>query len=303
MNNLTFVYGVIYKITNRINGKAYIGQTTQTIQERWMSHIYGHSKCFRLKSAIRKYGKDSFTVEIVDSASNFVELGFKEILWIIKEDTFNKGYNVKIGSYISPEIANKIRLSKVGKKMSEAAKANMKGKKRSAETIQKLKNAALGRIPWNKGTKKVKIKKRKCVEIYMFSKEYKLLKVFSRITDAAFYIIKEQDYAKKDKASILSNIAQCIKINRGCFYGYRWKSGNTLNMEFKQDYKPTPKHTLKSVIGIAPDNSLKKFESRKEAAEFINGNISNVSRSIKTGYSVNGWTFKNEENVGKYATC
>lgn len=56
---------MIYLVTNTINGKRYIGKTTQTLERRWYQHCknaeYGHNTY--LYKAIRKYGKDSFTVE------------------------------------------------------------------------------------------------------------------------------------------------------------------------------------------------------------------------------------------------
>ena len=57
---------IIYKITNNINGKIYIGQTTQSLANRWSQHTKEISKCFRMKAAIKKYGKESFSIEEID---------------------------------------------------------------------------------------------------------------------------------------------------------------------------------------------------------------------------------------------
>lgn len=55
--------GIIYKITNTINGKCYIGQTTSNINKRWSQHIYNaktqSQKCRFLENAIKKYGKEN----------------------------------------------------------------------------------------------------------------------------------------------------------------------------------------------------------------------------------------------------
>lgn len=54
--------GYIYKITNKINGKVYIGKTTKTVQERWKEHLREsrteRSENRPLYRAIRKYGVD-----------------------------------------------------------------------------------------------------------------------------------------------------------------------------------------------------------------------------------------------------
>lgn len=65
----------IYKITNQINGKIYIGQSCN-IEQRWNQHIatakndnhYGHCRTL-LYPAMRKYGIENFTMEIIEECS------------------------------------------------------------------------------------------------------------------------------------------------------------------------------------------------------------------------------------------
>ena len=62
--------GLIYKRTSP-SGKYYIGQTTQPESVRWDSHVSEafnnqEEHCYLLNAAIRKYGKDSFLVEILE---------------------------------------------------------------------------------------------------------------------------------------------------------------------------------------------------------------------------------------------
>lgn len=56
---------MIYLVTNLVNGKRYIGKTSQELKDRWYQHCknaeYGHDTY--LYRAIRKYGADSFIVE------------------------------------------------------------------------------------------------------------------------------------------------------------------------------------------------------------------------------------------------
>ena len=57
----------IYKITNLVNGKVYIGQS-QDIYSRWKEHKYARNKrdYFALYGAFKKYGLDNFSFEIVE---------------------------------------------------------------------------------------------------------------------------------------------------------------------------------------------------------------------------------------------
>ena len=95
--------GYIYKITNKINLKIYIGQISNSIQTRFSQHIYdsNHSNCsgynYLLHKAIRKYGKDNFILEEIEKVDdNFLQE--REIYWI---KHFNccipNGYNMTQG--------------------------------------------------------------------------------------------------------------------------------------------------------------------------------------------------------------
>ena len=94
----------IYKITNKINNKLYIGQTSKSIEYRYKLHIANSKKkSIRKKqpidAAIYKYGVENFIVEQIDIASTKEELSFKEKYWISFYDSTNKnkGYNLTSG--------------------------------------------------------------------------------------------------------------------------------------------------------------------------------------------------------------
>lgn len=89
----------IYKITNIINNKIYIGYTNKGIENRlhkhYMNAIYGIDTHFY--RAIRKYGIQNFKYESIDNANNISDIKNKEIYWINYFDTFKNGYNMTIG--------------------------------------------------------------------------------------------------------------------------------------------------------------------------------------------------------------
>lgn len=91
------LFGVAYKVVNLTNGKAYIGITTQRRpQVRWAHHI----NCGRrgLGQAIRKYGVESFSFEIIAVARGLANLLALECLLIEQEDSvYPSGYNLNAG--------------------------------------------------------------------------------------------------------------------------------------------------------------------------------------------------------------
>lgn len=93
----------IYKITNLINNKIYIGQS-KNIEKRWAKHRTGpfnpNNNCYNnaLYRSIRKYGLDNFTFEVIEQCKE-ADLNKKEIYWINYYDSHNedKGYNLTDG--------------------------------------------------------------------------------------------------------------------------------------------------------------------------------------------------------------
>lgn len=91
--------GYIYKITNKINQKSYIGLTTKTIQERWQEHIQVIDKYKNVRplySALAKYGLEAFSIEEIEEVDDDY-LGEREIYWISYFNTYQKGYNATLG--------------------------------------------------------------------------------------------------------------------------------------------------------------------------------------------------------------
>ena len=93
----------IYKITNQINDKCYIGQS-HNIHERWMKH---RSRAYQINDinydchfyrAIMKYGLEHFSFEILEECSS-EELSNREMFYISFYDSFNPehGYNMTMG--------------------------------------------------------------------------------------------------------------------------------------------------------------------------------------------------------------
>lgn len=87
----------IYKITNKINGKMYVGQSVN-IKKRWNSHINDDRKKnqYAIHMAIKKYGKENFSFEVIEQCLP-TELNEREIYWISYYDTYNNGYNLTMG--------------------------------------------------------------------------------------------------------------------------------------------------------------------------------------------------------------
>lgn len=91
----------IYKIQNLLDGTIYIGQSKK-ITKRWQQHKKtafnekDHSYDLPLYRAIRKYGLENFSFQIIENCS-CEELDNKQIYWIEYYDSFFNGYNMTLG--------------------------------------------------------------------------------------------------------------------------------------------------------------------------------------------------------------
>lgn len=94
------ICGVIYLITNNINNKKYVGQTTRGFINRYNEYKLQAKCCnpYVLKS-IKKYGIENFNFKIIDTAQTLHELNYKEIKYISTYNTTNRnlGYNIEFG--------------------------------------------------------------------------------------------------------------------------------------------------------------------------------------------------------------
>ena len=84
----------IYKITNQINGKVYIGQTNN-LERRYKEHWFRYDREQPLYQAFNKYGRENFKMEPIELTENYNE---REQYWIAFYDSYNKGgYNATKG--------------------------------------------------------------------------------------------------------------------------------------------------------------------------------------------------------------
>ena len=88
--------GFIYKITNKVNDKVYIGQTKRTIKIRWKEHLkkasIPSSQKLPLYKAMNRYGKENFSIEKIEECEDS-QLDEREIYWISFYDSYYNGYN------------------------------------------------------------------------------------------------------------------------------------------------------------------------------------------------------------------
>ena len=161
--------GVIYKITNTLNGKPYIGQTRQKLNRRISGHK-SSKKNFGVDAAITKYGWENFTVEVIEECP-IEKLNEREIFWIAELGSkVPNGYNLTDGGdgALNPSPETRARMSAArkgkpspnkGKKLPEEQKAKISanhadvngekngfyGKHHSEETCAKMSAAKKGK--------------------------------------------------------------------------------------------------------------------------------------------------------------
>lgn len=87
--------GFIYKITNQINQKSYIGKTERNVSVRWSEHKKNRNQFpnLPLYRALNKYGVENFTIDIIEECPTDI-LDDREIYWINHYNTYQgEGYN------------------------------------------------------------------------------------------------------------------------------------------------------------------------------------------------------------------
>lgn len=149
---------VVYKITNLITDKSYIGWTSKNADVRWDEHTKTAARNKdnrKFYNAIRKYGIETWKTEILCETSTNEEAKLKEIFYIELFESYLKGYNSTKGGdgnngIVMSEESNKARSNALkGKKKSTSTIEKFKQRKQTETTKKAISDAHLGmKKPW-----------------------------------------------------------------------------------------------------------------------------------------------------------
>jgi group I intron endonuclease len=142
----------IYKITNKVNGKHYIGQTNN-LEKRWQGHLSSseNETGYLLHGAINKHGSENFEFELIESCED-EHANDLEKKWILHYESFGKGYNLTSGGDCefkrSDLTIQKISDSKLGHEVSEETRRKIgdanRGRVRTQEARDKMSQSRMG---------------------------------------------------------------------------------------------------------------------------------------------------------------
>lgn len=144
---------VIYKITNTVTGKLYIGLTSVSLRERWTNHKSNCKNPDKYTSALycsmRKHGIDNFTIGQIDTATSLEELNIKEQTYIKALNTLApNGYNLDDGGgsqNCHPDTRVKISKALKGRAIKNRMNGAPKGRPVSLERRKQISTTLKGR--------------------------------------------------------------------------------------------------------------------------------------------------------------
>lgn len=206
-NYIEVISVIIYKIKNKTNGKIYIGQTVRGLQERISEHA--RKKQTIMGKAIKKYGIENFSIEIIDRAEDIEELNAKETKWIIFYNCMvPNGYNQCYGGnntkgYTHKDESKK-KMSASKKKMYVGENNPFFGKTHSPEQIAKWRET-------RKGADMSKAREASFVKTRVKVINLDTREVFNSISEAS------KKYSLKS-----THISRVCKGKRNRTGGFRW---------------------------------------------------------------------------------
>lgn len=247
------IHGYVYLLTNKVNGKRYVGQTTETIEIRFNKHC--GSKKQVISKAIKKYGIDNFTVQELAVAYNQKQLNFVEGFFIHSFNTLISngfGYNVK-------DIID-------GKgKLSEETKEKMR---KSANTLKRV-EISLENGKNNRGKSRRNSSSKYC-GVYRYLNKWRAVFVKNnKRIHLGTYLLEEDAAKAKDIIE--------IKHNPDCILNFPELREKYLNNEInitKETGKRTKisknKKSNSNIIGVTFCNTRKlwRFEKYRKSRRF-----------------------------------
>ena len=130
--------------------RCYIGQTIQNPNRRRLEHIADSRHTpreYHFHNALRKYGIDAFTFEVIDTASTLEELNLLEEKYVEQFDSINNGFNIRQAG------GNKLHSEESKQRMREAQRKAHARRRDENGGIEKTKNRTQTVITWNSSKK------------------------------------------------------------------------------------------------------------------------------------------------------
>ena len=208
----------IYKITNQINNKIYIGKTNLTVQERFKEHCRDSKRTNEEKrplyNAMNKYGIENFSIEQIEECSPDI-INEREKYWILYYDSYNKGYNATCGGdgtqLYDYDIFSQEYLS--GKTMTEISLLY----NCDIHTVKKaLLNKKIEVLSSSQQNKKLFSNPIKCIDIKTNEEKF-----FISQGEAAKWVI-ENNLSTSSLNDVIGKIGLVCKNKRKTAYGYKW---------------------------------------------------------------------------------
>lgn len=206
--------GTLYVITNKVNGKQYVGKTYDTIENRFKGHIQTSKRNYALNrplyKAFNKYGINSFEIKEI---GKYVDgkLEQAEIKLIEKLGTFKNGYNLTLGGDGVPYL-----------NLDEEEVLEVFTKEDNVTRTAEFFNCTVDTIRKILRQHNVHIKQKgeaQSIKVRLVEKNL----VFNSQTDAAKYLLNNGYTKTKNVDSIASGISKVLVGFRKTCYGLHWK--------------------------------------------------------------------------------
>lgn len=209
----------IYKITNDINNKIYIGKTLNSIEKRFKEHCKDCYKPFKEKrplySAMKKYGINHFHIEQIEECEEEI-LSNREKYWIEYYGSFKNGYNATIGGDGKPYLDYDLIIAtyQIYKNCIDVAH-HLNISEDSVKNILKLKHEYIY-------TSSEVMKNKYGKVVNMYDKNNKYIKSFASMREAGQYLINNH-LTNCKITTIRQHISEVCNGRRKTAAGFKWK--------------------------------------------------------------------------------